>query len=736
MFKVKWVGLAILFIVFSTLFSQQTDFKVTIKTEDGKTINLYKECHALVIGVSDYLSGWPDLPFAESSVDEIGNVFSELGFTVAKVKNPTKDQLINALESLIYGPGQGAENCLVTYFTGHSHTRKLAYGSEIGCILPRDTPNPDVDNSGFMQKAIDMNSIEAYARKVESKHVIFIFDCPLASEAFFLFPPLPEAITSKTARPARQLITAGRGQDIIPDRNMFKRQIIEAFEGEADLNRDGYITGTELGKYLQETIENYSRNTQHPQYGKIRDPNLDKGDIVFCLEKMKMGETKEIQFPVESKPPLVQAEVFELVKKMGSFGSGEGQLTFPRGIAIDNLGSIHVVDTANNRIVKFTSEGEFAKTWGCYGTANGEFNRPWGIAADNSGYVYVADTENYRIQKFTSEGIFVSKWGSYGTADGEFTYPEKIAVDRSGFIYVVDSRNDRIQKFTSQGAFVTKWGSRGSANGEFLYPEGIAADDSGYIYVADSGNDRIQKFTAKGEFVAKWGLKGKGNGEFNFPEGIATGGAEFVYVADTWNYRIQKFTGQGVFAGKWGSRGSNDGNFYQAGEVAVDQSGYVYVVDTSNHRIQKFRPTLKTESLGKEGTPQDIVLSKEKIEEVKKEKDLSLTDRGIKAAQEAEDLGPVKLDSQIRIPKAVKKVPPKYPEIARQARIQGMVVLEVTIDTNGIVQNAVVSNSTNKIFNSSAIEAVKKWIFEPYIIGGQRRSATFSVIIKFELGKK
>ncbi len=725
-----------LFIAFSTLLSQQRDFKFTARTEDGKTIDLYKECHALIIGVSDYLYGWPDLPFAESSVDEIGNMFFQLGFTVTKVKNPTKDQLINALESFIYGPGQDAENCLVTYFMGHSHTKKLAYGSEIGCILPRDTPMPDLDKTGFMQKAIDMNSVEAYARKIESKHVLFLFDCPLASEAFFLFTPLPESITYQTAKPVRQLITAGKGQDMVTDKNMFKRQTIEALEGEADLNRDGYITGTELGKHLQEKIENYSRNTQHPQYGKIRDPNLDKGDIVFCLEKMGVGETKEVQFPVESKPPLLQMEVFELVKKMGSFGSGEGQLTFPRGIAIDNLGFIHVVDTANNRIVKFTSEGEFAKTWGCYGTANGEFNRPWGITADNSGCIYVADTENYRIQKFTSEGVFVSKWGSYGTADGEFKYPEKIAVDRSGFVYVVDSRNDRIQKFTSQGAFVTKWGLRGSANGEFLYPEGIAVDDSGYVYIADSGNDRIQKFTAKGEFVAKWGLKGKGNGEFNFPEGIAVDGKEAVYVADTWNYRIQKFTAQGAFVGKWGSRGSSDGSFYQGGEVAVDKSGNVYVVDTSNHRIQKFKATLKTESPDKKEVPKETALSKEKAEEVKREKDLSLIDRGIKPEQRAEDLGPVKVDSEVKIPRVVKRINPKYPEIARQARIQGVVVLEVTIDTNGIVQNVVVISSTNKILNPSAVKAVQEWVFEPYLIGGKPRSATFAVIIKFELGKK
>jgi hypothetical protein len=43
------------------------------------------------------------------------------------------------------------------------------------------------------------------------------------------------------------------------------------------------VTGTELGLFLENTVINYSKGTQHPQYGKIRDPYLDKGDFVFKL---------------------------------------------------------------------------------------------------------------------------------------------------------------------------------------------------------------------------------------------------------------------------------------------------------------------------------------------------------------------------------------------------------------------------------------------------------------------
>jgi formylglycine-generating enzyme required for sulfatase activity len=81
----------------------------------------------------------------------------------------------------------------------------------------------------------------------------------------------------------RQFITAGDADQVVPDESIFRRQLEAALrDGEADTNRDGYITGTELGVFLEDTVTNYSRKSQTPRWGKIRDPNLDKGDFVFA----------------------------------------------------------------------------------------------------------------------------------------------------------------------------------------------------------------------------------------------------------------------------------------------------------------------------------------------------------------------------------------------------------------------------------------------------------------------
>ncbi len=277
--------LLLIFLISTCLFSQERGFKVVAKTSDGEIINLYKECHALVIGVSDYLSGWPDLPNAVYDADEIGDLFSNLGFKITKVINPTRAELIQALDDFIFGPGQEKDSCLVMFFAGHGHTERLAYGDDVGYLVPKDAPSPERDMSGFKQKSIDMHTIEAYARRIEAKHALFLFDSCFSGAIFNMSRARPPAyISYKTGRHVRQFITAGGADETVPDKSIFKGQLIEALQGEADRNEDGYVTGTELGEYLQEKVVIYSYESQHPQYGKIRDPSLDKGDFVFKLE--------------------------------------------------------------------------------------------------------------------------------------------------------------------------------------------------------------------------------------------------------------------------------------------------------------------------------------------------------------------------------------------------------------------------------------------------------------------
>lgn len=276
-------------------------FPVNVQDRQGNIYKLYSGCYALVIGISDYIAGWPKLPNAVRDAQAVGDLFSSLGFEVTRLMNPDESQLTQGLKNFIFGAGQDPNNCVVVFFAGHGHTEKMSYGADMGYIVPKDSPLPERDKTGFMQKAVDMQTIDVYARRIQAKHALFLFDCCFSGAIFDMVRAVPAAISNKTANPVRQFITAGGADESVPDRSIFKEQLIEGLKGEADLNDDGYITGTELGEFLQEKIVNYSKDGQHPQYGKIRDPKLDKGDFVFVLiNKLIIQQGNVLNLPSDS----------------------------------------------------------------------------------------------------------------------------------------------------------------------------------------------------------------------------------------------------------------------------------------------------------------------------------------------------------------------------------------------------------------------------------------------------
>jgi DNA-binding beta-propeller fold protein YncE len=87
----------------------------------------------------------------------------------------------------------------------------------------------------------------------------------------------------------------------------------------------------------------------------------------------------------------------------------------------------------------------FIAQWGTHGEGQGQFNQPKETAIDGNN-IYVIDTSNNRIQKFTTEGTFVSTWPTSGEKY-YFTGLFGIAVDSKGYVYISDPNGDKVQKF-------------------------------------------------------------------------------------------------------------------------------------------------------------------------------------------------------------------------------------------------------------------------------------------------
>lgn len=281
---------------------------------EARIVSLYSGYHALVIGCSDYRKGWPRLPNPVQDAKEVAKLLREMGWNVSLVTDPDWATLRTALNSLITGPGREKDKAVLVWFSGHGHTLKEADGSKLGYIVPVDAPDPDRDEMGFMEHAISMRQVETVARRIHSKHVLMIFDSCFSGAIFQITRAKPPPfIQEKVAHPVRQFLTAGSENEKVPDKSYFKTVFIQGVgDGYADQNEDGYITGQELGAYLQEKVVNYSRKAQHPQYGKINNPKLDKGDFVLVAKALdskipppaaSQGKPRAQAATAKAKPP-------------------------------------------------------------------------------------------------------------------------------------------------------------------------------------------------------------------------------------------------------------------------------------------------------------------------------------------------------------------------------------------------------------------------------------------------
>ena len=271
---------------------------VSFKDKDGKEVGSYKESHALVIGAGEYTNGWPKLRGVKKDVLQVSEALRKQGFNVVLVEDPSREKMLAAFEDFISRYGQEPENRLVVYYAGHGHTLELSTNVKMGYLVPVEAPNPGNDRNGFLATAVDMEQIQTYAKRFQSKHVLFLFDSCFSGSVFYTSRAVPMHITDKTSKPVRQFITAGSENEEVPDESIFRSQFVAALNGEADYDKDGFLTGTELGMFLQNTVVEYSRKTQQPQFGKIRDPNLDKGDFVFVMNAAAEN-------PLQSKAPKV-----------------------------------------------------------------------------------------------------------------------------------------------------------------------------------------------------------------------------------------------------------------------------------------------------------------------------------------------------------------------------------------------------------------------------------------------
>lgn len=140
-----------------------------------------------------------------------------------------------------------------------------------------------------------------------------------------------------------------------------------------------------------------------------------------------------------------------ILQSWSGAGIGAGEFSYPTDVAVNADGGFYVADGYNDRIQQFSPDGAFIRKWGgpfamnVFGPFRGWFTTVTSVAVGPDGSVFAADFYNDRIQKFTAEGEFLTAFGQ--PVEGPGHGPIAVDVDGEGRVFVASFAGNRIEKW-------------------------------------------------------------------------------------------------------------------------------------------------------------------------------------------------------------------------------------------------------------------------------------------------
>jgi protein TonB len=92
----------------------------------------------------------------------------------------------------------------------------------------------------------------------------------------------------------------------------------------------------------------------------------------------------------------------------------------------------------------------------------------------------------------------------------------------------------------------------------------------------------------------------------------------------------------------------------------------------------------------------------------------------------------VRVGGDITAPRLRHRVDPEYPLVAQSAQVEGVVILEATVNRVGRVEDIRVLRA-HALLQTAAIDAVKAWQYEPLMLNGQPTPFVLTVTVSFSL---
>ena len=303
-----------------------------------------------------------------------------------------------------------------------------------------------------------------------------------------------------------------------------------------------------------------------------------------------------------------------------------GPYSSPSDLFVDEAGSLYLVDTGADRIVKYDQDARLQRVFG----KEMGLKQPQGLFVAPGGDMYVADTGNGRIVHATAEGKTLREFRRPEVAaldTGQAFQPAKLVVDRRGYMYVLEAGfTSGIIVLDQDGNFRGFFGATrleldvgrvllnlfatAEQRRQLYAPEpvphsNLLMDDDGFLYsVVGSGRtDQIQKLSPVGINIFRPELaadKHKFFGErmviSNRPAlpkfvDLAVDRFGVVTAVEQISSRIYQYDQSRRLLAVFGGAGKGPEQFDFPVSIAVDPRGRLYVLDGKRNAVYRLRPT-------------------------------------------------------------------------------------------------------------------------------------------------
>ena len=271
---------------------------------------------------------------------------------------------------------------------------------------------------------------------------------------------------------------------------------------------------TDSKTYLQtEMKENVLRSMQEKMVEdieiKIRQLEVVEKEVQLMFE----CDTRQLEETISVLGQLVEREILPIPNypallepriSIGKQGTGQGELYYPEGIALDERTQLIYVAHGDpfssiGCIIVFSVTGEYINTF-----CKGQFEYPMGIAISGD-EVYVSDSFLNSIFHFKLPGFeLMTKVGMKRTGKREFSSPRQLTVAPNGSVFVADTGNNRIVVMTNSLKF-----QQTIKHASMTKPCDVKLLDNKVFVLSYSDNPCLHVFSQSGEKLRSFITRGE-----------------------------------------------------------------------------------------------------------------------------------------------------------------------------------------------------------------------------------